>query len=129
MNFHRQCGFETGLERVAAQTLGKGPCRLSFEHSGDPAVTRGHASGLARAFKSVVGLTLRCSGLAALAAELHRYAERSDTRASGRPRLLNATGFVSFVANLGAARWALNAAGYNYSASRIYMTGRHGIGA
>jgi hypothetical protein len=41
---------------------------------------------------------------------------------------VTATGFVSFVANLGTARRALNPAGYNCSAIQSYMIGRRSIG-
>jgi len=41
---------------------------------------------------------------------------------------MNVTGSVSFVANLGAARWALNSAGYYCSAIQNYMIGRRSLG-
>ena len=41
---------------------------------------------------------------------------------------MNVTGSVSFVAHLGTARWALNPAGYCYSASRNYMIGFRSLG-
>jgi hypothetical protein len=41
---------------------------------------------------------------------------------------MNVTGSVSFVANLGTARRALNPAGYNCSAIQNYMIGRRSVG-
>jgi hypothetical protein len=41
---------------------------------------------------------------------------------------MNVTGSVSFVANLGAAQWALNPAGYNCPAIQEHMIGRRSLG-